>query len=201
LIRFSFYTNIFVSSTDIDPQVHFGTSGENNDDRQPTGDGRPLGSGGRERDSGAGRYDQAPSRDDAPQGSGGGGGSGGGDDAVNETSPNHGPSDTHSSGGGDGGGGGGSPSTVDGQWESPLHRTCVKLAIKPDPVRAYAVAISYTFKVNSSFLQTVLHCLCRNHSSQSIATRTYRLTSMTHSPLIPAGSHRCARLPNRDSTS
>ncbi|KAJ7038626.1 hypothetical protein C8F04DRAFT_1179640 [Mycena alexandri] len=122
------------------------TSGENNDDRQPTGDGRPLGSGTGERGSGADRYDQAPNRDDAPQGSGGGGGSGGGDDAVNETSPNHGPSDTHSSDDGDGGGGGGSPSTVDGQWESPLHRTCVKLALKPDADRAYAVAISYTFK-------------------------------------------------------
>ncbi|KAJ7616171.1 STE like transcription factor-domain-containing protein [Mycena polygramma] len=51
----------------------------------------------------------------------------------------------HGDGGGDDGGGGG-PSAVDGKWESPLHRTRVKLSLKPNTTHTYAVVIGYTFK-------------------------------------------------------
>ncbi|KAF7358459.1 hypothetical protein MVEN_00896400 [Mycena venus] len=51
---------------------------------------------------------------------------------------------SHGSGGGDGDGG--QPSRVDGQWDSPLHRTRVKLRLKISKAHTYAVAIGYTFK-------------------------------------------------------
>ncbi|KAJ7616161.1 hypothetical protein DFH06DRAFT_1145666 [Mycena polygramma] len=51
----------------------------------------------------------------------------------------------HGDGGGDDGGSGG-PSAVDGKWESPLHRTRVKLSLKPNTTHTYAVVIGYTFK-------------------------------------------------------
>ncbi|KAF7369662.1 hypothetical protein MVEN_00297300 [Mycena venus] len=48
--------------------------------------------------------------------------------------------------GGDGGGGGGDPARMAGKWESPLHRTRVKLCLKLSTGQRYAVAIGYTFK-------------------------------------------------------
>ncbi|KAK7028604.1 hypothetical protein R3P38DRAFT_932410 [Favolaschia claudopus] len=52
-------------------------------------------------------------------------------------------------GGGDGGDGG-QPPTTDDQWESPLHRTRVKLDLQADDARRYAVILgcSFQFKIN-----------------------------------------------------
>lgn len=78
------------------------------------------------------------------------------------------------SGGGDGGGGGGEPTTVDGKWESPLHRTRVKLRLKLNPDQTYAVAIGYTFKVHGMHL-TLHYSVINFLSLQSIRTRKYLL--------------------------
>ncbi|KAJ7616177.1 hypothetical protein DFH06DRAFT_1239340 [Mycena polygramma] len=51
----------------------------------------------------------------------------------------------HGDGGGDDDGGGGGPDVMD-EWESPLHRTRVRLALKPDTLHTYEVAVGYTFK-------------------------------------------------------
>lgn len=48
--------------------------------------------------------------------------------------------------GGDGGGAGG-PTTIDGKWESQLHRTHLKLRLKLHNTPPYAVNIGYKFKV------------------------------------------------------
>jgi hypothetical protein len=53
-------------------------------------------------------------------------------------------------GGGDGGGDGAGPTAVDGKWESPLHRTCVKLDLKVNAPDPYAVSVGYTLKVSCS---------------------------------------------------
>jgi hypothetical protein len=49
------------------------------------------------------------------------------------------------SGGGDDGGGG--ATTVNGKWESPLHRMHVKLRLKLNTAHTCTVKIGYTFKV------------------------------------------------------
>ncbi|KAJ6522682.1 hypothetical protein DFH09DRAFT_1097070 [Mycena vulgaris] len=88
------------------------------DEQKPNrGNGGPPGGGG-------------PSGSGKPQG--GGGPPGGG-----------------AQGGGDGGrgGGGAGPTAMDGKWESPLHRTRVKLRIKLNTAQTYAITIGYTFKV------------------------------------------------------
>ncbi|KAK7028603.1 hypothetical protein R3P38DRAFT_3518768 [Favolaschia claudopus] len=56
---------------------------------------------------------------------------------------------TLGAGGGDGGDGG-CPPTTDDQWESPLHRTRVKLDLQVDDLRRYAVILgcSFKFKIN-----------------------------------------------------
>ncbi|KAJ7835962.1 hypothetical protein B0H13DRAFT_192593 [Mycena leptocephala] len=50
------------------------------------------------------------------------------------------------SGGGGGDDGGGGATTVNGKWESPLHRTLVKLHLKLNTAHTYTVTIGYTFK-------------------------------------------------------
>jgi hypothetical protein len=52
----------------------------------------------------------------------------------------------HGSDGGDGGGGE-EPNMVDDKWDSPLHRTRVKLHLKISETHTYSVAIGHTFKV------------------------------------------------------
>jgi hypothetical protein len=51
--------------------------------------------------------------------------------------------------GGDGGGGGGEPTTVNDQWDSPIHSTSVKLRLKLDKDRSRAVTIGYTLQVTA----------------------------------------------------
>jgi hypothetical protein len=41
------------------------------------------------------------------------------------------------------------PAVVGNKWEGPLHTTRVKLRLKPNSAQTYAVAIGYTFKVDS----------------------------------------------------
>ncbi|KAJ6521456.1 hypothetical protein DFH09DRAFT_1331180 [Mycena vulgaris] len=52
--------------------------------------------------------------------------------------------ETTPAGGGDGSGGG--PSSIDDDWESPLHRTRVKLRLKPNNADTYVITIGYTLK-------------------------------------------------------
>ncbi|KAF8198177.1 hypothetical protein K438DRAFT_701570 [Mycena galopus ATCC 62051] len=52
----------------------------------------------------------------------------------------------HGSDGGDGGGGEEPNIMVDDQWDSPLHRTRVKLRLKISQAHTYSVAIGHTFK-------------------------------------------------------
>jgi hypothetical protein len=59
----------------------------------------------------------------------------------------HGYKGAQGDGGGGAGDGGGGPTSMDGKWESPLHRTRVKLRLKPNTADTYSVAIGYTFKV------------------------------------------------------
>lgn len=80
--------------------------------------------------------------------------------------------------GGDGGGGGGDPARMDGKWESPLHRTRVKLSLKLSTDQRYAVAIGYTFKVHRMHL-TLDYRLIDSISSQSTLTWKYLLTCKT----------------------
>jgi hypothetical protein len=61
--------------------------------------------------------------------------------AVPETKP-----DGIGLGGGDGGGG--EPTTVDGQWDSPLHRTRVTLQLKVSTAHIYPVTIGCNYRVN-----------------------------------------------------
>ncbi|KAF7358456.1 hypothetical protein MVEN_00896100 [Mycena venus] len=62
---------------------------------------------------------------------------------VNEPNRDGGAQNT---GGGDGGGDGGDPSTVDGKWESTLHRTDVKLRLQLSTAHTCRVGIGYTLK-------------------------------------------------------
>ncbi|KAJ6632298.1 hypothetical protein B0H10DRAFT_11451 [Mycena sp. CBHHK59/15] len=86
-------------------------------------------------------------------GAGGGGrnsdnSAGSGQDADSEDEPDR---DQNSNGphrsneGGDGGGGGG-PSVIDDEWESQLHRTRVKLRLKPNLADIYTISIGYNVK-------------------------------------------------------
>jgi hypothetical protein len=54
------------------------------------------------------------------------------------------PRDRQGDGGGDGGGG---PSSIDSKWDSPLHRTRIKLRLKLASGHAYAVTFGYTSTV------------------------------------------------------
>ncbi|KAJ6456935.1 hypothetical protein C8R45DRAFT_1033910 [Mycena sanguinolenta] len=137
-------------SGDIDPHIDSNNNprGGNSQNRESSeGDGGSEGSssGAGDGSSDGDLHEQQPNGDGAAPG-GGVGGRGGGQGGGNKK---QGPSrggDARGRGGGDGGGDGAPPTTVDDQWESPLHSTCVKLALKPDADRTYAVAISYTFK-------------------------------------------------------
>ncbi|KAK7001430.1 hypothetical protein R3P38DRAFT_1795411 [Favolaschia claudopus] len=52
--------------------------------------------------------------------------------------------------GGGGGGDGGKPTATDDEWESPLHRTRVRLSLKLNDVQSYMVCVgcSFKFKIN-----------------------------------------------------
>ncbi|KAJ6506738.1 hypothetical protein C8R45DRAFT_1175917 [Mycena sanguinolenta] len=140
-------------SGDIDPHVDSNSNsrghndGGESEDQKSSEDGSSQGSGGGGWDGGPGDcHEQQLNDDGTPPGSAGGGGGGGGNDAGDGKHKPTRDGDPGGLAGGDGGGGGGAPALVDGQWEGPLHNTCVKLALKPSPDRTYAVAISYTFK-------------------------------------------------------
>jgi hypothetical protein len=137
ILRYSFRAH------DTDTQnghVRFNNTGGNNDE------------GRRDLDD----EDEAMTEDERTQGETGNGGRR--DDDPDDPEPNehglnteeHKPnrdSAAQAPGGGDGGGGGGEPTTVDGKWESPLHRTDVKLRLKLNTAHTYKVNIGYTFKV------------------------------------------------------
>jgi hypothetical protein len=62
---------------------------------------------------------------------------------VGEYDPNYSGARSGNGGGDDGGG----PTTVDGKWEGPLHRTRVKLQLKVSTAHTYEIAVGYNFKV------------------------------------------------------
>ncbi|KAJ7822387.1 hypothetical protein B0H14DRAFT_3731733 [Mycena olivaceomarginata] len=98
---------------------------------------------------GEGGGDGADGRDgQEPNGNGGGGG--GGRDEVNgrggqEPNGNGGTQDPGDEDGG-GGGGRGDPTTVDDDWESPIHTTVIDLNLKTNSAKKYQVTICYDFK-------------------------------------------------------
>ncbi|KAJ6511078.1 hypothetical protein C8R45DRAFT_1162498 [Mycena sanguinolenta] len=145
-------------SGEIDPHVdstsnslcnsHGGDS-ENRESSEGDGGSDSSSSGAGDGSSGGDLHEQQPNGDGAAPGGGVGGWDGGQGGGNKKQEPSRG-GDAHGRGSGDGGGDGAPPTAVDDQWESPLHSTCVKLALKPDADRTYAVAISYTFKFTIS---------------------------------------------------
>lgn len=68
----------------------------------------------------------------------------------------HGYKGAQGEGGGDGDGGG--PTSIDGEWESQLHRTRIKLRLKLGASHTYAVTIGYTFKVGCIYYPCIVLC-------------------------------------------
>ncbi|KAJ6559878.1 hypothetical protein B0H19DRAFT_106561 [Mycena capillaripes] len=119
-----------------DPESHNGLHGTMR--RDGGGDDPMIGDEGGPPESGNSGRNEGDLNDAEFDNGGGGGGDGGGDGDLGD-----GEFDNGGGGGGDDPG----PLTIKDKWESPLHRTSVKLRLKVNKDNTYPVNISYTFKV------------------------------------------------------
>ncbi|KAJ7759302.1 hypothetical protein B0H14DRAFT_2634431 [Mycena olivaceomarginata] len=116
---------------------------QDNDNHSQNGGGEGGGDGA------DGRDEQEPNGNGGAQHPNGGGGGGGGDEVNGrggqEPNGNGGTQDPGDEDGG-GGGGRGDPTTVDDDWESPIHTTVIDLNLKTNSAKKYQVTICYDFK-------------------------------------------------------
>jgi hypothetical protein len=91
---------------------------------------------------------------------------------LNMVDAHHGYNGGQGDGGGDGDGGG--PTSIDGEWKSPLHRTQITLRLEVNNGHIYEVTIGYTYQVGGIYSNGPIYRL-NFFSSQSIRRRKYLL--------------------------